>query len=178
MTDIIKNRRSVRKYADKKLEREVLCEALCAARFVPSWKNSQSVRYYVTDSREMLSRLGGLYPEGEKNGNTIRNAAALIAVVSENGVSGCDEWGEFLTPRGSHWQSFDAGIAAQTLCLALFERGVASGIIGHFEEEGVRAVLEIPEGFSISALISAGYASEELPVPPKKDFSELVHFID
>ena len=43
--ECIKTRRSIRKYEDKPVDRSLIEEIIEIARFAPSWKNSQSVRY-------------------------------------------------------------------------------------------------------------------------------------
>ena len=47
--DCIKTRRSVRKYADKPVPHELIEQAIAAAAYAPSWKNTQVTRYYVVD---------------------------------------------------------------------------------------------------------------------------------
>ena len=45
----IEQRRSVRKYKDQSVPRELIREIIRAATFAPSWKNSQVSRYYVAE---------------------------------------------------------------------------------------------------------------------------------
>ena len=45
----IDQRRSVRKYMDKPVPRELIREIIQAAIMAPSWKNSQVSRYYVAE---------------------------------------------------------------------------------------------------------------------------------
>ena len=46
----IRSRRSIRKFTDAEVTREQIEEIVDIARFSPSWKNSQSVRYvFITD---------------------------------------------------------------------------------------------------------------------------------
>ena len=45
----IEQRRSVRKYKTQPVPREQLREIIQAAIFAPSWKNSQTSRYYVAE---------------------------------------------------------------------------------------------------------------------------------
>lgn len=51
-------RRSVRKYAaDKKVTKEELMEMIGAAQEAPSWKNTETGRYYCVLSEEMTERV-------------------------------------------------------------------------------------------------------------------------
>ena len=53
----IKTRRSVRKYSDQPVTREVLDAVFDAVTYAPSWKNTQSVRYTVVDSAELKAKI-------------------------------------------------------------------------------------------------------------------------
>ena len=46
----IKERRSVRRFADKPVPRELIAEVVEIARFAPSWKNTQIARYIVVEN--------------------------------------------------------------------------------------------------------------------------------
>ena len=59
----IEQRRSVRKYKNQSVPRELIREIIKAATFAPSWKNSQVSRYYVAEGnakKELASYLGEL----------------------------------------------------------------------------------------------------------------------
>ena len=56
----------------------------------------------------------------EYNQKTMHNAPALILVTTITGHSGFERDGSFSTSKETHWESFDAGIAVQTLCLAAY----------------------------------------------------------
>ena len=53
----IKTRRSVRKYSDQPVTREVLDAIFDAVTYAPSWKNTQSVRYTVVESAELKAKI-------------------------------------------------------------------------------------------------------------------------
>ncbi len=176
----IKERRSVRKFQDKKIPREVIEEIVEAARFAPSWKNTQIVRYFVVDDKEKIAELAG-----EKctygftyNIKTLAGAGAIAVLTYVEGISGYEKDGSFSTQKGDRWQMFDAGIAAQTFCLAAFEKGVGTVIQGYFDEEEIKKVLGIPENQKIGAVIPMGYPLDgEIKAPPRKEPGELLTFI-
>lgn len=51
--ECIKGRRSVRKYSEQEISNEVLAELVDLARFSPSWKNTQVVRYHVVKNQDI-----------------------------------------------------------------------------------------------------------------------------
>ena len=61
------------------------------------------------------------------------------------GRSGYERDGSFSTPKEAGFEMFDAGIAAQTFCLAAWERGVGTVITGYFDEEKITRLLNRPE---------------------------------
>ena len=71
---------------------------------------------------------------------------------------------------------FDAGIATQTFCLAAYEYGVGSVIMGIFDAEKVAELLNIPENEVVVALVSIGYPDEEPAAPKRKSVEELLTF--
>ncbi len=78
---------------------------------------------------------------------------APVLIVEDNSpMRGPDiEDGSFSTSR-THWQSYDAGLAGEAFCLAAWEKGLGTVIMGIFEEESKRSSAD-PETESVSALI-------------------------
>ncbi len=177
ITCCIKERRSVRKFEEKKIPQEVIKELVETASYAPSWKNTQIVRYIVLEDREKIDNVAQDCVLGfEYNTKTMKNAAALILVTMIKGRCGYEKDGSFSTPKEDRWEMFDAGIAAQTLCLAAHEKGIGSVIIGIFDEAKVEEVVAIPEGQQLAAIIAVGYPAVIPDAPKRKLVEELVSF--
>ncbi len=173
--DCIKTRRSIRKFTDKEVTPEKLSEIVALAAYAPSWKNSQTTRYIAVLDAELKARLAQDCMMGfEYNIGTASSAPALVVVATVNGRSGFERDGSATTSKGTHWQSFDSGIATQTFCLAAHEAGLGTVIMGIFDENKVAEAIGLPEGQSVSALIAIGYASEEPQAPKRKSAEELL----
>lgn len=71
---------------------------------------------------------------------------------------------------------YDAGISAQTFCLAAHEYGVGTVIMGMFDESKIREIVDIPDGESVTAIIGMGYPEEEKTAPKHKDVDEVLRF--
>ena len=67
-------------------------------------------------------------------------------------------------------------MAAQTFCLAAWEYGVGSVIMGIFDAEKVAELLQLPEDEEAVALIAIGYPDETPNAPKRKTVEELVQF--
>ena len=171
----IKTRRSIRKFEDRAVDAQVIAEVVNVAAFAPSWKNSQTTRYIAVIDKELKNRLANECMMGfEYNVGTANGAPAMIVVTTVNKRSGYERDGSATTSKGTHWQSFDAGIATQTFCLAAHEAGLATVIMGIFDETKVTEVIGVPEGQSVSALIAIGYAADEPQAPKRKSAEELL----
>ncbi len=171
----IETRRSIRSYTEQKVTAQQIRQIVETAQMAPSWKNSQTARYYAVldaDLKERIAAEGTL--QFSKNMNNIRNAAALVVLASENGVAGYNPDGSFTTGLGTHWQSFDAGIACQTFCLAAHDAGLGTLIMGIFDPEKVAELVGLPQGQSVSALIAVGYAAGEPQAPLRKPLDEVL----
>lgn len=174
--DCIKGRRSIRKFKGQPIDRELLSEIIETASYAPSWKHTQITRY-IAVTGELKNKLAAectsAYP---KNGEIITQAPMLIVVTYIKGRSGFERDGSFSTAKEGSWQMFDAGVAAQTFCLAAYEQGIGSVIMGIFDEAKAASLLNIPEEREIVALIPIGYPDEEPVAPRRKPVEDLLTF--
>ncbi|HAJ96978.1 MAG TPA: nitroreductase [Ruminococcus sp.] len=168
-------RRSIRQYQEKPVTAEQIQEIIDIARFSPTWKNSQTVRYYAILDKELKDKIAEVGTLGfSKNGNNIRSASALIVLATIDGIAGYEKDGTPTTAKGSHWQSFDAGIACQSVCLTAYDKGLGTLIMGIYDEKKIAELISLPEGQSISALIAVGYADEAPTAPKRKTLDEIL----
>ena len=176
--EAVKGRRSIRKYADKPITKEDIEKIIEITRFAPTWKNSQTARFHVVLNQEIKNQIAA---EGtcnfSKNADNIRNAPALVILSTVDGRAGYERDGSFTTSKGTHWQSFDAGIACQTFCLTAYDNGFGTLIMGIFNEDKIRNIIHLPEGESISALIAIGYADESPAAPKRKEITDIMTII-
>lgn len=176
----IRKRRSVRKFAPQPVPRAVWEKIVDMARFAPSWKNTQAVRYHVFESAVMRDEIAARgVMDFAFNAKTIRRCAGLVVLTVKKGLSGCDESGAYEMQQGAGWEHFDAGVAAQTFCLAAHACGVATVILGIFDEGAVRELCAIPADERVAALIAAGYpedGSAPKDAPPREELAALLRF--
>ena len=176
--DCIRTRRSVRKYTDQSIPRETMDRILSAAVWAPSWKNSQTVRYTVVEDKALLEEIAGTAVlDFAFNAKTIRRCAALVVLSAVCGVCGYEPDGSFTTDKGDSWEMFDAGIAAQTFCLAAHDLGVGSVILGIYDAQRVAQLVSLPEGQRVTALIALGYPEKEGSAPPRKGPESVARYL-
>lgn len=173
--ECIKTRRSVRAFTEEPVTVEDITPIVEAAAYAPSWKNTQTTRYMAVLDKTRINQLAEECMMGfSHNEGIAHQAPAVIAVTTVEKRSGYERDGSFTTSKGTHWQSFDAGIATQTFCLAAHEMGLATVIMGVFDADKAAQVLEVPEGQSVSALIAIGHAAEAPEAPKRKTAADLL----
>ena len=170
--DCIKTRRSVRRFTEEVVTPEQVREVVAAAAYAPSWKNTQVARYILVEDRANIGTDCVL--DFSYNAKTLAAAPALVALTMVTGRSGFEKDGSYSTPLEGHWQSFDAGIAAQTFCLAAHALGLGTVIMGIYDPAKVAKVLNVPEGQTVAALIAIGHPAQDPVAPPRKSVDELL----
>ena len=113
---MIKERRSVRKFKNEKVDRNTMKEIVSISRWAPSWANYQIARYTLVDDEVTIKKLA---TDGVKgfvyNINTLKNAKGVAVLSFVKGKSGkLDKYGDFEASNAHIWEAFDAGIACQT----------------------------------------------------------------
>ena len=175
----IKERRSVRKYTDKPVPREVMEAVIDHTRFAPSWSNSQTPRWHLVNNREIITQIGETAVRGfSYNLDTLKAATGVAVLSYVKGVSGSvAKYGIAETDNASKWEEFDAGIACATFCLAAHGHEVGTVIMGVIDEVKIAQLIDLPENEAVAAVIVYGYADGENPVPRRKEVSDILRFV-
>lgn len=174
--ECIKGRRSIRKFADTPVSRDVIADIVETASYAPSWKHTQITRYIAVEG-ELKDKIADECTSAyAKNGEIIKNAPMLIAVTFIKNRSGFERDGSYSTPKEGGWQMFDAGVASEAFCLTAYEQGLGTVIMGIFDEAKAASLLEVPEERELVALIPIGYPAESPAAPKRKSVEELLSF--
>lgn len=154
--DAIRERRSIRSYQEKPVEKEKLDKLLEAARLAPSAKNRQEWRFIVVREKEIREKL----VDACKGQRFIREAPVVIVGLAD--------------PSVSRWYKVDLGIAMEHIALEAVELGLGTCWIGAFYQDKVKEILDIPEDKEVVALLTVGYPKEEGIKTPRKSLDEIV----
>ena len=172
--EAIRTRRSVRKYAPDPVPDELLRQVLEAARWAPSWANTQCWEIVVVRDPERKKALSDLLvPERNPAKNAVATAPVVLAVCGRKGVSGFYK-GQPVTEKGD-WLMFDVALAVQNICLAAHALGLGTVIVGALDHAKASELLGLPEGVELVVLIPLGKPAHEPKAPPRKELSEFVH---
>ena len=176
--EMIKERRSVRKFKDEKVDRETMREIVSISKWAPSWANFQVARYTLVDDESIIKRLSTGGVKGfVYNINTLKNAKGVAVLSFVKGKSGKLDTDEYVTSKGSIWEVFDAGIACQTFCLAAYAKGVGTCIMGVIDDDSIAEIVDLPEDETVAALIVYGYEDGHPPAKARKKVDEIMRFV-
>ena len=120
LQNVLQQRRSIRKYKQQPVEKEKIGEMIQAAVFAESWKNSQTPRYHVIQSKEMLEQFKKkCLPEfNQKN---VADAPILIVTTFVKDRAGFLRNGSPDNELQNGWGIYDCGLANQNLILKATE---------------------------------------------------------
>ncbi len=176
--ECLKTRRSVRRYTEELISHELFEEIVDVAKMAPTWKNTQTLRYILVQNEDIIAKITDECLLGfEHNAKTLAKCKNLVLLVQVNGRCGYERDGSFSTSKGAGWEMFDAGIAAQTFCLAAHDKGVGSCILGVFDDAKVAEVVGLPEGRTVAALIPIGFPKFAPEATPRKETEELISYM-
>ena len=172
-------RKSVRRFADRPVEREKIELCLEAARRAPSADNMQPWRFIVFDDPEKKARLTeavchGVYAPSKR----FADAPVLVCLLIKenllvNKVAGA--------VQGTQWQLVDAGIGGEHFVLAAAEHGLGTCWIGWYDGRALVKHLGLRgKGYKPVALIALGYPAADISSNerPRKQLSEIAFWND
>ena len=165
-------RRSVRQYAKSEISKEELEKIVTDALNAPSWKNTETTRYYAAATDAAKERMWKEALPGY-NAASSANAAALVAVTFVPGESGFNG-GTAVDDLGNSWGAYDCGLASSYFILAAKNRGWDTLIMGMRDVAKVKAILGIPEGEILMAVIAVGKSAQKYMKRPRKPVAEVL----
>jgi nitroreductase len=162
--EVIRNRRSIRKYQDKNVEKEKLQRILEAARLAPSAMNRQPYQFFVVINKEILSKINSAC-------NQVWKAPMMIAMVSNPKEAWARDDGE------EYWKA-DAAIAMHQVSLAAYAEGLGTCWIAAFKEKEVKEILGVDFDSRVAFLSPLGYPAENKgPIRDRKTLESLLRNI-
>ena len=138
----------------------------------PSWKNSQSARFYVAHSSK--AKENAIACLAEFNRERARDAACIIITAIKKGRSGYERDGSPSTHLGHGFECFDNGLCVQNICLKAYDMGYGSLIMGLYDEKMTREVFEIPEEYAICTFVAIGKAGICPEAPQRRALEEIL----
>lgn len=169
---LIKTRQSCRKFEQgKNVSEEDVAFCLEAARIAPSACNAQPYKLLVCRGESAKSVADCIHSIGM---NKFAEKAPCFIVICENNYNITALAGSKI--KNQDYRSIDIGILAAHLTLAATEKGLASCIIGWFDEKGLKKMFDIKGRARL--IIALGYCEENYPLRNKirKSIEEIAEF--
>ena len=175
LMETICNRRSIRRYQEKDIPDEVLHKVLEAARWAPSWANTQAWEFVVVKDRSIKEKIQATVNNRNPSYLALVNAPVLLVACGQLKKSGYYN-DQYPTKFGSEWFMYDLGLATQNLCLAAHDSGLGTVIVGLFDHDRVGEVINLPANHEVLVLIPLGYPDQNPKPPKRRERDEFVHY--
>ena len=172
--DTILGRRAVRRYQEKDVPDDLLAKILEAARWAPSWANTQPWEFVVVKDTSIKEKIQKTVAPRNPSSLAILNAPVLLVVCGQLKKSGYYK-DEYPTKFGD-WFMFDLGLATENLCLAAHASGLGTVIVGLFDHDSVGKIVKLPNGHEVLVLIPLGYPDQDPKAPRRKEINEFVYY--
>ena len=154
--EVIEKRRSVRKYADKPVERDILDAIVRVAQTAPSSRNSKSSAFMIVEDKDTLEALSQMRDYGS---SLIAGAAAAVVVMGDE--SKTDLWVDNCAISATFVQLAVTAMDLVSCWVHCHGRARVHGESdGAMAEDYVRELLGIKEGFRPYCIVAIGYPEE------------------
>lgn len=172
---VVETRRSIRKYQQKPVDKATVEQLIQSAILAPTWKNSQTPRYHVVISEEMLNKVKEeCLPDF--NHKNCQDAPVLIVCTFVKNRSGFERNGEPSNEIGQGWGFYDCGLHNENLILKATDLGLDTLVMGIRDGAKIREVLNIDESEEVVSVISLGYRAADPEMPKRKAVADITKF--
>ncbi|MFO7986876.1 MAG: nitroreductase family protein [Desulfatiglandaceae bacterium] len=181
LMDIIRQRRSIRKFTTDPVSDQVIDALLEAARLAPSGSNLQPWRFIVVKSEETKEKLNEVTPykfalkapvvfvccaDVTVLGTRGKRIQELVEMGTFTGLEMDDpdsgKYGnslqEFITPNG--YLALNVAIAVEHMVLRATDLGLGTCWIGRFDIEKTKQVLDLSNDLLVVSFLPVGYPAQ------------------
>jgi nitroreductase len=166
--EIIKGRRSIRRFQKKEIPKEIIEKLIEALIWAPSAGNLQSRKFYFVFNQEIKEKLA----KAALDQRFISQAPLVIVGCTDSEI----EWkyGE----RGKNLYSIcDVALSIQNLMLLAHDLGLGSCFVGAFDEKEVSKILNLPENLRPIVILPVGWPDEKPKAPARVSKEKAIQFL-
>lgn len=173
VVECIMARRSIRKYKNETVSREVLDQIMECGINAPNGQNKQSWEVRVVDNAQVMEEinkvLNAAYPKMENAAGCFRGAPVMVFIARD---------------KGYDFSAYDCGLMAENMMLSAQSLGVGSICLGSpvrfiNDNPACAPILErlgFSEGYELCLCVGLGYA-DEAPATKPRDMGK-VKFVE
>ncbi|WP_432647013.1 nitroreductase family protein [Mitsuokella sp.] len=184
LMEAMKGRRSVRRFQDRLVPKEMIENILGVMEYSPNAGNRNSIRTIVLTNRDEIDYIGKAHTtvinnfnkgvmtlpseeEIEKSPSAFHNAPTVLALFG---------------PKNFYFSSADAYILAQNIALAAYEQGVSTCIVGEVlnsmgteKGQSLQKAFGIPENFAPQVYVTMGYCQGNYPKRLPRHYAPVIY---
>lgn len=167
LNKVIQTRHSVKKFKSKKPNWRTIIECIDATRFTPMAGNNFTLKFILVDDEKKIAQLA------QASQQPFVGTVHYIVVLCSDCSRTINSYGE----RGKIYCRQQAGAAIQTFLLKIQETKLATTWVGHFVEDQIKRILNIPEEIQIEAIFPIGYEVKERTTKKHKiELDNIIYF--
>ena len=161
MVDLVKKRRSIRRYKKKTVPDELIEQILEAGRWAPSGLNNEPWRFVIIKEGEMIKRVAAF-----TSYRKIMEKSPLLICVFYDKDAGYDRTKDVMA----------IGASIQNMLLAVQDLALGACWMGEIlkQKEKIHQLLETPPTYELMAVITIGYPSESPSPTPRTALPRLI----
>ena len=170
LMELLKTRRTYRRFEQKAIDQEIIDEILLAARYASSAANRQPLSYIVIKDADKVAEVfrytkwaGALPPEQGQPKENERPVLFIAVVENMNINKNCDT---------------DAGLAISNMTLAAWNRGVGSCMIGACDKPTLSKMFGLNENQVLHTVVAFGYPSHVSHIVDVENPEEVKYYLD
>ncbi len=157
--DVMMDRRTIRRFQQKPIDREILRRCVNVARLAPSAANLQPLEYILVTEP---ARCSALFP-------ALHWAAYLEPAWTPSEAEQPTAYIVVITKSETPFTLRDMGLATAHIALLAEAEDLGSCILCNIDKERIRQMLDIPQPYSVDAVIALGYKAEAPVVEERED---------
>jgi nitroreductase len=166
LKDVMRQRRSVRSFSDKKIPTNLVNEIIEYANLAPSAGNLQAREFIIVDDRDVKKKLS----EAALDQEFIYEAPVNIVVCAH--LERIASYGR----RGTELYCLqDVAAAVEHILLLAVDYGLSACWVGAFDEDMISKILDIPLYVRPVAIIPIGYQKGRAESTSRRDVDTLTH---
>lgn len=153
MLDLLMNRRSIRKYKDKAIEKDKIQKLLKGVLTSPSGRNIRPWELIIVDDKDKLALLGASRGGASR---ALTNAPLAMVILADPNAT--DVWIEDASIVSIITQLMAQSLGLSSCWIQVRER---IAVDNKTVEDYVKEVLDIPENYKVESMVAIGYPDEE-----------------
>jgi len=200
LLELIRSRRSIRRFSDQAVSRDDIGCLLEAARWAPSNHNRQPWRFLVIEDKQQISQLAEIVSQGlsermkslpevasqytsqfKQYATFFTNAPVLMVVLHKQPVSvSVSVLAGLKNPDLVSGEPLSVAMAVQNLLLAAQALGLGTCVLTGplLVQDALVGALDLPAGHDLTCLVALGHPAESPAPPRRKTIEQIVEFRD